>query len=288
MADSVVLNLFNENKLVNVCAPMVRYSKLAFRTLTRRYNCHLCFTPMILADSFICSAKARSNEFTTNKEDRPLIVQFAAKDANQFAIAAEMVASYCDGVDLNCGCPQSWAMKEGYGAHLLDKPHLIRDLVLQVRNRIPGPFTVSVKIRIVEKFEIFRNTIELCRMLEKVGISFLTVHARTPKQRHQPINTDALREIKSSIQVPLIGNGDIKTNDGAHNLQTYTGCDGVMAARGILSNPAMFAGYATTPFTCVEDWIAISKQTNVSFQCFHHHLVFMLEKVLPKSKRLIF
>lgn len=61
-----------------------------------------------------------------------------------------------------------------------------------------------------------------------------------------------------------------------------------MAARGILTNPALFAGYPVTPLACVQDWVTISTTAGTSFQCFHHHLVFMLEKVLPKSERLIF
>jgi hypothetical protein len=61
-----------------------------------------------------------------------------------------------------------------------------------------------------------------------------------------------------------------------------------MAARGILTNPALFAGYSTTPLACVQDWVTISMAMETPFQSFHHHLVFMLEKVLPKSERLIF
>ena len=61
----------------------------------------------------------------------------------------QCLSSNCNGVDLNCGCPQRWAMQEGYGACLIDKPELLRDVVLQTRNRIPSDdFTVSVKIRI--------------------------------------------------------------------------------------------------------------------------------------------
>ncbi|XP_069693410.1 tRNA-dihydrouridine(20a/20b) synthase [NAD(P)+]-like isoform X2 [Periplaneta americana] len=240
---------------------------------------------MILADSFVKSSKARESEFTTNKGDRPLIVQFAAKNPSDFANAAEMVRSYTDGVDLNCGCPQKWAMNEGYGASLLKKPHLIRDIILQVKNRIPGPFTVSVKLRIMENL---RSTVELCRTLESAGVSFLTVHARTPVQKHQPINEEALCEIKRSIGVPMIANGDVKSLVGAEELHQKTGCDGVMAARGILANPAFFAGHPVTPLCCVQDWVTISTATGTPFQCFHHHLVFMLEKILPKPKRLIF
>lgn len=70
----------------------VPFARLQFRTLVRRYGCDICFTPMILADSFVQSLKARDNEFTTHKEDRPLIVQFAAKTVNDFINASEMVA----------------------------------------------------------------------------------------------------------------------------------------------------------------------------------------------------
>uniref|UniRef100_A0A673JE02 Dihydrouridine synthase 4-like (S. cerevisiae) n=1 Tax=Sinocyclocheilus rhinocerous TaxID=307959 RepID=A0A673JE02_9TELE len=101
-----IMDLFHRGRPVRVCAPMVRYSKLAFRCLVRRYDCDVCFTPMIVAADFMRSAKARDSEFTTNKTDRPLIVQFAAKDAQTLADAACVVSPFSDGVDLNCGCPQ--------------------------------------------------------------------------------------------------------------------------------------------------------------------------------------
>ena len=69
---------------VRICAPMVRYSKLPFRMLVRLYDCDIAYTPMIMADSFSSSANARDNEFTTNSDDRPLIVQFAANKVDDF------------------------------------------------------------------------------------------------------------------------------------------------------------------------------------------------------------
>ena len=63
---------------------------------------------------------------------------------------------------------------------------------------------------------------------------------------------------------------------------------GVMSARGMLSNPALFAGFNKTPLSCVQDWINISQDLQTPFNCFHHHLVFMLEQTLPKSKRCSF
>lgn len=100
------IEMFHSGQLVKVCAPMVRYSKLSFRTLVRKYNCDLCYTPMIVAADFVRSAKARDSEFTTNQGDCPLIVQFAANDARLLSDAARIVCPYANGIDINCGCPQ--------------------------------------------------------------------------------------------------------------------------------------------------------------------------------------
>ena len=69
---------------LRICAPMVRYSKLPFRMLVRLYDCDVAYTPMIMANSFSSSQAARDNEFTTNSDDRPLIVQFAANKVDEF------------------------------------------------------------------------------------------------------------------------------------------------------------------------------------------------------------
>ncbi|KAE8742126.1 hypothetical protein FOCC_FOCC012333 [Frankliniella occidentalis] len=285
MVNADILGLFQERDFLRICAPMVRYSKLSFRILAKRHGCDLCFTPMIMADSFVQSAKARSNEFTTCTEDSPLIVQFAANSTLDFVNAAEIVAPFSDGVDLNCGCPQRWAMKEGYGAHLLTKPETIHDMVRQVRNRVSDNYSVSVKIRLLEED---RKTIELARSLEAAGVTFLTLHARTTQERHSPIHEDSLHEVCQSLKVPLVANGDVKSLKGAERLHAKTGCKGMMAARGMLANPAMFLGCATTPLTCVQDWVNISLDLGTIFNCFHHHLVFMLEHVLSKEERRIF
>lgn len=61
-----------------------------------------------------------------------------------------------------------------------------------------------------------------------------------------------------------------------------------MAARGILENPAMYSGYEITPYSCVQEWLEISSSLGIQFQCFHHHLIYMLQNVLTKSERRVF
>ncbi|KAK3544247.1 hypothetical protein QTP86_008707 [Hemibagrus guttatus] len=280
------MELFEDGKVVKVCAPMVRYSKLAFRSLVRKYDCDLCFSPMIVAADFIRSAKARDSELTTNSSDRPLIIQFAAKEAQTLATAAGLVSPFSDGVDLNCGCPQRWAMAEGYGACLMNKPQVVRDMVRHVRNQVDKPnYAVSVKIRIHKDV---RKTVDLCQKAEAAGVSWITVHGRTADERHQPVHYDVIKVIKESLRIPVIANGDIKNPGDVEAVCELTGVDGVMSARGLLANPALFAGYQHTPLECLWDWVNIALEQGTPFTCFHHHLIYMLEHITSQPERKVF
>nr|XP_054487727.1 tRNA-dihydrouridine(20a/20b) synthase [NAD(P)+]-like isoform X2 [Agelaius phoeniceus] len=218
------MDLFHSGQVVKICAPMVRYSKLAFRTLVRKYSCDLCYTPMIVAADFVRSAKARDSEFTTNKGDHPLIVQFAAKEAQILCDAARIICPFADGIDLNCGCPQRWAMSEGYGACLINKPELVKDMVRHVRSQIDNPkFSVSIKIRIHEDL---KRTVDLCQKAEAAGVSWITVHGRSTEERHQPVHYDAIKIIKQSMSIPIVANGDIKSLKDAENVHHLTEADG--------------------------------------------------------------
>ncbi|KAL0271800.1 UNVERIFIED_CONTAM: hypothetical protein PYX00_008786 [Menopon gallinae] len=123
------------------------------------------------------------------------------------------------------------------------------------------------------------------RKIESAGATFLTVHGRTQKQKTEPVDINSLKEIACSIQIPLILNGDVKSLDDALLMHEITKCQGVMSARGILHNPALFKGYKYTPVQCIEDWVQIALDSNLQFRTFHHHLIFMLGKVLPKVHR---
>ncbi|KAB7502909.1 hypothetical protein Anas_14315, partial [Armadillidium nasatum] len=157
---------------------------------------------------------------------------------------------YSDGVDLNCGCPQRWAIQEGYGACLINKPELVSDIIHQTRNAI--------------------------------------FHGRTKEQRSEPVNYEAISLIKSSINIPVIANGDIKTLNEAEHIKKLTNVDGVMCARGLLANPSLFSGTEFTTLDCVKDWIKIAIETGTPFTCFHNHLIYMIEKLQSRADRRYF
>eukprot|EP00741_Cyanophora_paradoxa_P010200 tig00020510_g9875.t1 len=266
---------------IRICAPMVRYSKLAFRNLVRRWGCELAYTPMIIAASFLRSQKARDCDFTTNEADRPLVAQFATNDPSEFASCAEQLVGYADAIDLNCGCPQRWALQDGIGASLLRRPELIRDMVRAAteRSRLP----VTVKIRLDPDL---RRTVELVQVLEKAGVAWLSVHGRTVHEASSyPVKYDGVKLAVESVSVPVVGNGNVFTLQDGRDFQDRTGVHGVMAARGLLQNPALFSGHDTPPLECALDFLRIATELGTSFTTTHTHLMFMLLGVQDRHER---
>lgn len=201
-----LLNAFSD---INVCAPMVRYSKLPFRALVARYDTHITTTPMILATEFSRNARARDSDFSTNDAERytydladahgrthrvrgALVCQLASSTAGPLADAAELVQPYVDGIDLNCGCPQPWAYAEQLGSYLLRQPETVADMVRTIKGRVGEGYCVSVKIRIDEDLQ---RTDALVRNALHAGASMLTIHGRTRHQPSQsvPVNLDAVK-----------------------------------------------------------------------------------------------
>ena len=219
--------------------------------------------------------------FLFSSDDQPVVIQFAARNAFEFANAAELAAPFVDGIDLNCGCPQRWALQEGIGAKLMHvNPEHLKDMIRQARGRtVDTP--VSVKIRI---YEDRRRTVDLARQLEASGASWVTVHGRRKEQKpSEDIDPESIKLVKEALAIPVIANGNIFTRQEAEDLYSQTGADGIMSARGLLENPALFAGYNKTPWEAVERYIELSIRYGSCHAIMHHHLVTMMQSILPAS-----
>ncbi|KAI9270690.1 hypothetical protein BDA99DRAFT_502465 [Phascolomyces articulosus] len=284
MAKTSVLDVINSKDRVNVCAPMVRYSKLPFRELVRKYNVDITYSPMILADVFKNSEMARETDYSTNEADDPVVVQFAASNGVDLAAAAEMVAPFAGGIDLNCGCPQKWAIQEHIGSYLMSDPEAVRDMVKTVKGRVNIP--CSIKIRVHPDL---KETYEFVKRAESVGVDFLTVHGRTRKQKStEPVNFEGIKLVKETASVPVIANGSIFSNKDAEEMYERTGVNGVMSARGLLQNPAFFAGYEVPPWECIEEYVRLALAYGTNHFIFHHHLMYMFEDIMSKAERKTF
>eukprot|EP00474_Spongospora_subterranea_P002720 CRZ03178.1 hypothetical protein [Spongospora subterranea] len=260
--------------------------QLPFRLLMRKYGCEVCYTPMIIADAFNRSEASRDSDFSTCPDDSPLVVQFAANSADEFAAASDKVSMNGIAiVDLNCGCPQSWAMQEGLGAALSSNPDLVAEMVAAVRRYAPG-LHVAVKIRLYRDMD---QTFRLIRQAEHAGVAFITVHGRTAAEKTRiPVRIDEIRRIKEFAQVPIVANGDMFRPDDIREMVQRTGVDGVMCARGILANPALFVGAHQVPLQCAIDYLRLALEYGGTFFIHIHHIMYMIDRyIAPYERRIL-
>ena len=200
--------------------------------------------------------------------DRPLVLQFCASQAGDFATAAALAARrfhrQIDCIDLNLGCPQASAERAGFGAFLMDHPATVEAMVRQAvaaavidpaaGTRVP----ISVKIRV---FDDVARTVAFAKMLERAGCSLLAVHGRTRVQRHHEgrVRTEIIRAVVEAVGIPVIANGGIADLAGARAVLGATGAAAVMVAGGLLANTRLFDGVATSPFENVWLYLAVAR-----------------------------
>ncbi|KAG5922242.1 hypothetical protein E4U42_005534 [Claviceps africana] len=294
------------DKFVYACAPMVRYSKLAFRQTVFHYGTDMCWTPMILAKEFNRNEFARDSDLTisTTQPQPPTIVQFGANVPLELARASCLAAPFVAGVDLNCGCPQSWACAETLGAALMDRRELVRDMVVETRERLradgwgvrleddvenPRGRSVSVKIRIHDDL---RKTIDFLDTVvghaQARHVDWITIHPRT---RHTssttPISTDALELLtqKYARALPVLLSGDVfdlsappfrphesASASPARPSTTALPLAGFMSARGLLANPALHAGSPACPWDALETFLCRLVRAPLPFKLALHHV----------------
>jgi tRNA-dihydrouridine synthase 4 len=192
---------------------------------------------------------------------------------------------FVDAIDLNCGCPQRWAIQEKIGSYFMDvDPQLICDMIKQTKGRVHTP--VSIKMRVHSDL---KRTVQMARNIEAAGARWITVHGRLRSQKSsEPVNYEAIKLVRENVSIPVIANGDIFSLEDANTVQESTGVRGVMAARGLLRNPALFSGFSSTPFECVRKYIDEAVSYGTPFFIFHHHLIYMLEDELTTSEKKVF
>ena len=146
----------------------------------------------------------------------------------------------------------------------------------------------SIKIRIGVDHVDVRRAVDLVHLLEAAGVAWVTVHGRTAKERTRvPVHLDAVAAIKAAARVPIIHNGDIFGPADVSATLAATGADGVMSARGVLANPALFAGYATCPLACAVDYLKLALEYGGHFAIHQHHVCYMLATWLSPPERVV-
>jgi len=283
---------------------------------------------MILAKEFNRNQFARDSDLTisTVTPELPTIAQFGSNSPLELSRAASLAAPFVNGVDLNCGCPQSWACAETLGAALIEKRELVRDMVVATRQRLSddgwgvGKETdmanpegkgrsVSVKIRVHKDL---RKTVDFITTVigdeQNRNIDWLTIHPRTRyTQSSIPINLEALELLTDMFgdKLPILVSGDVFTlstlpytshllapqptfTTNTEKAETNGGDSGpdiakrhlpklagLMSARALLANPALFAGYESCPWEAVDMFMNNVARAPLPLKLGIHHLTEM-------------
>ncbi len=221
-------------------APLAEISDSAFRKISKEYGAGLTFTQMVSAKGVVKNEFATLRLLSFPKEEKPVGVQLLGNNADYLRGAVDELKQFKpDVIDFNCGCPVSRVTNYCMGASLLDDPANLGKLVKAIVDEA-GKIPVSVKVRLGKDTNNI-NVIDISRVVEDSGASFITVHSRVKTDRYdQDARWDYITKVKQNVSIPVVGNGSVFTPQDAKQLLDQTGCDSIMVARGVLGNPFLF------------------------------------------------
>ena len=222
-------------------APMAGVADRAFRELCVSYGAAYVVSEMISSKGVSLGDRKSKALMQLSDEERPAGVQIFGNDPSVMAESVKTVLGVSpDFVDINMGCPAPKIAGNGGGASLMRHPQLAKE-ILEAVVAACGSVPVTVKIRSGWDFENL-NAVEMAQNAEKAGAVAVTVHGRTRQQMYAPpVDHQMIAEVKKSVSIPVIGNGDIVDGQTAAKMLEETNCDFLMVGRGALGRPWVFS-----------------------------------------------
>ena len=221
-----------------ILAPMAGVTDLPFRIIVEKFNPGLVCTEMVSSKAIYYGDEKTKLLLNTQGEKRPIAMQIFGSDEETMGYAAKEVSKLADIIDINMGCPAPKVVKNGDGSKLL--------LDLEKAERIIKAVVKNSQVPVTLKFRKGWNNenivaCELAQIAEKAGVSAITIHGRTREEYYSgKADLDIIKKVKESVTIPVIGNGDITSEESAIKMFEYTGVEGIMIGRGSMGNPWLF------------------------------------------------
>ena len=222
-------------------APMEDVTDIGFRLLCKRFGASMVYTEFVSAEALVRSVKSTERKLDISDVERPVGIQIYGRDPGAMVEAAKIVEeARPDLIDINFGCPVKKVAGKGAGAGMLRNIPLLLDITRRVVDAVALPVTVKTRLGWDDSDIIIG---QLAEQLQDCGISALTIHGRTRAQMYTgEARWEPIAEVKRNprIRIPIIGNGDITSAEGAAEAFSRYGVDAVMVGRATFGRPWVF------------------------------------------------
>ena len=221
-------------------APMAGVTDKAYRKICRDFGAAFTVTEMVSSRAVIYNYKKTNELFDIEGEIYPTAIQVFGDDPQIMAEAAKILAEAKPAfIDVNMGCPVPKVAGNNCGSALMKTPEKCGEIVYAMSKAIDIPVTVKMR-KGWDKDHV--NAVEVAKICEEAGAKAVTIHGRTREQMYRPYaDLSIIKEVKDSVKIPVIGNGDVVDANSAVKMLEETGCDMVMVGRGALGKPWVFS-----------------------------------------------
>src|SRR5687768_1890611 len=221
-------------------APMAGVSESPFRRLCRRFGADVVVTEFLSAEGIRRENEATIAKLRFGSDERPIGVQIFGSDPEALGDAARLVTEVFapEFIDINFGCPVKRVVRRNGGSGCLKDLTLVESVIRSVSRATHLPVTVKIRSGWNEEM---RDPVAIALRCQDAGAMALALHPRTRTQMYSGhAHWDEIAAVAQALEIPVIGNGDIKTPEDAVRMHRETGCDAVMIARGSFGQPWIF------------------------------------------------